>query len=53
MERGNPIQPSVATEEIQTLRPEQIVEVESFVEFLRLRSGDRSFMQGGTGANNS
>jgi hypothetical protein len=41
------MQPSVATVagEIQTPRPEQIVEVESFVEFLRLRGGDRSLMR--------
>jgi hypothetical protein len=46
--------PSVATiaEKIQTLRPEQIVEVEDFVEFLRLRDRDRSLMQGVTAASN-
>jgi hypothetical protein len=32
---------STLTEKIQTLSPEQIVEVEDFVEFIRLRAQER------------
>ena len=39
-------QTAILSEKIRTLSPEQIAEVESFIEFLRLRPQERSLTQG-------
>jgi hypothetical protein len=38
-------QAAILSEKIRTLSPEQIAEVESFVEFIRLRAQERSLTQ--------
>ena len=38
------------TEKIRTLSPEQVIEVENFVEFLRLRDRDRELTRISAGA---
>jgi hypothetical protein len=47
--------PSVAmlTEKIQALRPEQVVEVEDFVEFLRLRDRERALTNSAAAASSA